>query len=107
MPKIRNGDGDPQDVKTGKISKYGRRAAGRVGNTVQLDNEHAEAVVACINAVSAAGDAIMFSSTTGGGIVAITVYSNGHKPEKLYCRDADEIAVTLADIENAARDATA
>jgi hypothetical protein len=60
-------------------------------------------VVAAINAVLDAGDAIMFARTSGGGILAITVYSHGCEPAKFYPKSSDEATVVLADIENAAK----
>lgn len=103
MPKILDGDGRKQDTKGPlKGSKYAAKSTGSVGTSVLLPVEDSRDVVACVNAVLAAGDAIMFSHTTGGGVLAITVYSQGYEATKFYARDVLEVGIILGNIEEAA-----
>lgn len=99
----RNANPDLPGYKTPKESKYGKARAGDMGANVCLSLESARDTVASINAVLDAGDAIMFARTSGGGILAITVYSQGCEPAKFYAKSPEEAQDTLADIENAAR----
>lgn len=99
------GYGAKGDVRT-KASKYGRGKAGTVSHRVPIHSECAESLVACLNAILDAGDALMFSRTSSGGILCLAAYSPGCDPAKYYCRDAEELEVALAELENAARDAT-
>lgn len=97
------GMGKPKGSSGGKTSKYGAARPGGVGAAVQLDTDSARDTVAAINAVLDAGDAIMFARTSGGGILAVTLYSQGCDPVKFYAKDAEEAQVILADVENTAR----
>jgi len=104
MPKLnRNANPDLPGYKAPKESRYGRASAGGVVTDVSLPIDDARAVVAAINAVLDARDAIMFARTSGGGILAITVYSQGCDPAKFYPKSEEEATDVLADIENAAR----
>lgn len=97
--------GDNRTKPKTKGGRYGGSAGtGGVGNSLFLDREAATDVVACINAVLSAGDAIMLSRTTNGSVVCITLYS-GQDKEKLYAKDASELQELLAAIENTALEA--
>lgn len=90
------------DVRT-KESKYAKvRAERAVGDGMSIPIELGAELRSCINAILAAGDAVMLSRTSGGGILCIAVYANGSPPEKLYARDDDELADLLAEIKAAA-----
>lgn len=103
MPAVNKNDPRGDNRTKGKVSKYGQSAAGDLGADVLLPVDSSREVVACINAVMDAGDGIMFRRTSGGGILAITVYSEGCEPARLYAKGEEQALDILADIENTAR----
>lgn len=76
--------------------KYGRGGRG-MGTAVSIAECDPIQLRSCVAAVTAAGDAILFSLTTSGGIVAITIFSD-NGPDKLYAKSQEELAETLQEI---------
>ena len=103
MPKRDpNGDvrtnGTPTTSGSGKWSRYESKRTTGGFRWAEVDSA---AIGECVQAVTNAGDAILFGAASGGGAGVITVCS-GEKRIKFYASTAEEMAMHLADIENAA-----
>jgi hypothetical protein len=82
----------------GKRSKY--RNSGGDG-PVRWDSVDSVALLAAVDAVTEAGDAIVLARTSDGGVLSITVCS-GPERVKFYPKDGLDATRTLLDISKAA-----
>jgi phage tail sheath gpL-like len=104
MPPALKGDvrtnGSHVTSGSGQWSKYERK---RAHTSITWGEVDAAAIGECVAAVTAAGDAILFGTTSDAGSLVITVCS-GQRRIKFYATTAKEAAEHLAAIENAAAD---
>jgi ribosomal protein L31 len=99
--ELSNGNGYPVTSGSGKMTRYARR---RADSGVRWKDVEPAAIGECVQAVCAVGDAVLFSSTSDGGAIVITVCSGEHR-FKYYATSKAEAEAHLADIENTATDA--
>jgi hypothetical protein len=82
-------------------TRYGSANVGVPGGTVSYGKADAELLRGCISAVAAAGDCIMFSTTSDGGACSVRVLSEG-VVEKWYPSGVDDLQGVLVAIRTAA-----
>lgn len=103
-----SGKTNPRDPKGnnrsggGNGGKYERVYSGSMGSTLRWADVDAQAIRDAIDAVTAAGDACLFSLSSDGGVLVLQVFAGADKP-KFYAKDATQAEVILSEIENAAR----
>lgn len=76
------------------VSRYGLSQHSGSGDVVTWELIDPQAIWGAIAAVTAAGDALMFSRTTDGGAYSITVMSGG-KADKIWPKTTEEVHAVL------------
>jgi len=85
---------DPKgDVRSkggaGADSIYGAGTAGGMGGAVSWGAVDGDAIAEAVEAVTARGDAILFSSTSDGGALVVQAFSGNAKPKWYFPRAED------------------
>ncbi len=86
-----------RDAADGRKHRYGGNAAGLPGPRVQYSEIDPKSLQRAVNAVSNAGDAITFGTTSEGGAYYVGVLSDGLL-EKFYLGSVDELQECLESI---------
>lgn len=101
-------DGNTGRKKGGTSGNSGIRSKYRNsgdGGTVRWDSVDAAVLLAAVDAITEAGDAVVLARSSDGGVLSITVCT-GPERVKFYSKDGLEANRTLLDISKAAGGST-
>lgn len=94
---------DPKGNDRSALSNGARNwewnGTGDLGDRVQWSDVDAEAIRATIQAAASVGAAVLFTTSSDGGVLTIMVL-DGQKKPKFYAKTAEEAEILLARIEN-------
>lgn len=79
-----------QDKHNGKSARLSKVAAARAGEAADITSVDPRVIGMCVMSVVRAGAAIMFSQTSDGGAISITLFDNNERTKE-YLHRGDEI----------------
>lgn len=95
----RDPKGDNRSGNNGRARDFSRIDAGNVDNGLSWHDVDSESIRAAIDAVTRGGGALLFSTSSDGGILTVMVLDGEQKP-KYYPKSAEHAERILAQIEN-------